>query len=146
MSRRPLLLVICFALLAICFLPMPYLVCPGWDVWVVDKSGAPQTGITVRVSYQDYSLEKQGHEENTVADSRGYAHFAERESRASLAERFFGILHSAATGGVHASFGRHASVFAFGDGKEGYAVSGEYVADWTGSPKHMESRIIVGGM
>lgn len=146
MSRRTLIVVIGLALLGVCFLPLRYPVCPSWDVRVVDKAGTPQKGMTVRLSYQDYSLEREGHEEDVVTDLRGYAHFAERESRASLAERFFGTLRSAATGGVHASFGRHASVFAFGNGKEGHAVSGKYVTDWTGSPEHMQSRIVVDAM
>lgn len=146
MSRRTLIVVVCFALIILCFLPMPYLVCPSWEVWVVDQSGTPQKGMTVRLSYQDYSLEKEGHDEDAVIDTMGYAYFAKRESRASLASRFFGALHSAATGGVHAGFGRHAFVFAFGNGKQGHAVSGKYVTDWTGSPEHMQSKIVVDGM
>lgn len=145
MSRRTLIAVVCFVLMGFCFLPMPHLVCPSWDVWVVDPSGTPQRGTTVRRSYQDYSLEREGHEEDAATDATGYAHFAKRESRASLISRFFGTLHSAMTGGVHASFGRHAFVFAFGNGKQGQAVSGKYVTDWTGSPEHMQSRIVVDG-
>lgn len=44
--------------------------------------------------------------------------------------------------GVHASFGRHATVFTFGQGWEGEAVSGEFVMDWAGSPDHVSSRIV----
>ena len=49
-----------------------------------------------------------------------------------------------ATEGVHASFGPHASVFAFGNGLRGSAIdSRNVIVDWTGKPGHMESRIIV---
>jgi hypothetical protein len=49
---------------------------------------------------------------------------------------------STAGAGVHASFGRHPYVFAFGGGYEGNAVDGKYVTEWRGTPDSMESRIV----
>ena len=54
------------------------------------------------------------------------------------------ILRSA-MGGVHASFGPHASVFAFGKGLEGFDVDSrkDLLVEWTGKSKSMGSRIVV---
>lgn len=49
---------------------------------------------------------------------------------------------SALASGVHASFGAHAHIFAFGKG-EGDAVRDGYVEDWTGSPDVYVSKIVV---
>jgi hypothetical protein len=111
-----------------------------WQVWVVDSSGSPVECITVRLVYRNYSAEAADHEENQSTDKQGYAAFPARWSSASAARRcMFTVLSARA--GVHASFGRHAHVFAFGQGKEGYAASGQYVADWSGSPAHLKARI-----
>ena len=103
MGRTIIVALCCLVVCACCF-PMPYVVCPNWEVWVVNESGAPQIGMTVRLSYQDYSREREGQQEDAITDSRG---LAKRSASASLAQRFFGVLRSAAAGGVHASFGRH---------------------------------------
>ena len=52
---------------------------------------------------------------------------------------------SSAREGAHASFGRHASVFAFGQGLEGFDYSSltHNAVDWTGNPDHMISWIVV---
>jgi len=130
------------ALLLVGLLPIRYLASPRWDVWVVQDTGHPVSGIDVRLTYQDYSAEGQGHELTTITDETGHALFPPQYRRASLLQRIFYTL-SSATAGVHASFGRHAYVFAFGGGHEGDAVSGKYVTDWQGVPDTMESKIVL---
>ncbi len=129
-------------LIALSLIPIPYLASPAWDVSVVDETGQPVEGITVRLSYQNYSAERRSHEEDRITNERGIATFQRRESSASILQRLYSTGLSAAAG-VHASFGRHAWVFAFGHGLEGTATSGQSVTDWTGNPDHMESRIEV---
>jgi hypothetical protein len=126
------------ALVGLSVIPVPYLASPAWDVSVVDDTGRPVQGVTVRLSYQNYSAER--HEDDRITNERGLATFPSRELAASILERCYYTGLSAAAG-VHASFGRHASVFAFGHGLEGFATSGQFVTDWTGSPEHMDSRI-----
>jgi hypothetical protein len=122
--------------------PLPHLVCPDWEVSVVDQDGNPLKGMTVRLSYQDYSLESVSHDEDRVTDSRGHVSFVAKTTTASVGSRALGALRSAIRTGVHASFGRHAWVFAFGNGLEGSAETGNYVTDWNGSPRLMRSRIV----
>jgi hypothetical protein len=128
-------------ILGLSLIPVPYLACPTWDVWVIDENGQPVQGVTVRLVYQNYSVEPGSHEEDRVTNQSGYAAFPHRESSASMLRRCFYTALSA-TAGVHASFGRHAWVFAFGKGVHGSATSGQIVTNWTGSPDHMESRIV----
>lgn len=126
------------------FVPFRTLASPAWDVWVADQSGNPVSGITVRLSYQNYSAERQGHEVDAITDAQGHVVFGARWLSASLGRRAVAIL-SSAMAGVHASFGPHAFVFAFGNGLEGFDIDRQrnVVVDWTGKPAHMGSRIIV---
>ncbi len=127
---------------AAALIPIPYLASPQWRVWVVDESGAAVEGVTVRRVYQNYSAEGRSHEEDRVTDEHGSALFPPTSSSASGARLCVFTLLAASTG-IHASFGRHSYVFAFGKGIQGSATSGPYVTDWTGSPAEMNSRITV---
>jgi hypothetical protein len=115
---------------------------PLWEVWVVDANERPLAGMTVRLAWQNYSAETSGHEEDQRTAENGYVAFPARKFRATISDRLLGTIRSASAG-VHASFGPHAYVFAFGQGLQGSAVTGEYVADWTGKPDRMQSRIVV---
>jgi hypothetical protein len=133
--------VVACALLAFCFLPLSYLASPRWDVWVVTPDKQPIPGIRVRLVYENYSAENQDHEITLTADENGHVLFPPQYAKASLSQLMRYTL-AEAPAFVHASFGRHAYVFAFGNGYEGSAVSGEYITDWTGSPASMKSRIV----
>ena len=125
---------------AAALIPIGYLASPKWDVFVVDDGGHPLEGMTVRSTYQNYSTETNGHEEDQQTDKSGHASFQAHQSSASIARCVMFTLLSA-RGGVHASFGRHAYLFAFGRGLQGSAVSGQYVMDWTGTPSEIKTRI-----
>lgn len=114
---------------------------PFWEVWVVDEKGQPIEGITVVLSYHNYSAESEGHSEQKQTDAGGYVVFAPRSLKASRFRRMVTTVQSASAG-VHASFGPHAWVMAYGKGSQGEAVSNGYVTDWTGTPLRMESRIV----
>jgi hypothetical protein len=53
------------------------------------------------------------------------------------------VILLSATAGVHASFGSHASVSAFANGHQGFDINSQrnILAEWTGKPGHMKSRI-----
>ena len=138
---RRVVVVLASVLLIVSLLPMRYLASPRWDVWIVTDDGRPLAGINVRLVYQNYSTEGQSHEVTLRTDENGRVMFPAQYERASLVQRLF-YTASSAGAGVHASFGRHAYVFAFGDGDEGDAVTGKYVTDWHGTPESMQSRIV----
>jgi hypothetical protein len=110
-------------------------------VQVVDQNGKPIAGMLVRLDYQNYSVEQEGHEEDRITDGSGHAKFPRHTSSASLLRRCYYTAQSGAAF-AHASFGPHDSVFALGNHLEGSATSGEFVTDWTGHPAQMESRIV----
>jgi hypothetical protein len=140
-SRVPIIAVVVGVLLIAGLLPKPYMASPRWEVWVVTENNEPLPGINVRLVYKNYSAEDQSHEITMTTDENGHVLFPPQHESASLFRRVFCTL-SSATAGVHASFGRHAYVFAFGNGYEGTAISGKYVTDWRGFPASMESTIV----
>jgi len=48
--------------MAAAFSPLSSLDSPAWDVWVTDQSGQPVSGLTVRLTCQNYSVEQESHE------------------------------------------------------------------------------------
>jgi hypothetical protein len=126
------------------FIPLRSLDSPAWDVWVTDQRGQPVSGMTVRLSYRNYSAESESHEIDAITDTYGHVVFGAQMLTASLGRRAVVALLSA-TAGVHSSFGSHATVVAFGRGLQGFDVDKErnLVVDWSGKPDHMESRIVV---
>ena len=97
--------------------------------------------VTVRLNFQNYSVEDTSHEEDQLTDANGYVHFPERRRWTMLLLRAFYTLKSAQAL-AHASFGPHAYVFAFQDGFEGNVVTPQgYIYEWTGRPSHVGSSI-----
>jgi hypothetical protein len=143
-KRKNLFLIIFVWLVAlIMFLAWPTTTAqsPFWEVRVVNEAGQPIEGMTVTLTYQNYSAEPEGHSEQKQTDAGGYVVFSPRSLKASRWRRIVTTLQSA-TAGVHASFGPHAWVMAYGNGLDGIAVSNGYVTDWTGAPSRMASRIV----
>jgi hypothetical protein len=132
------------SLFVIALTPLSSLNCPSWDVWVTDQQGQPEPNLTVRLTYRDHSAEPDDHESDAITDAQGHTIFPSRILKVSLGSRALQILSSAREG-AHASFGRHASVFAFGQGLEGFDDNSltHNAVDWTGKSDHMISRIIV---
>ncbi len=122
--------------------PVTTLETPRWDVWVVDLNGQPVEGVTVRLTYKNYSVESVGHEQDLDTDVTGHVVFPARTITVSTLNRAIGVVR-ATEGGVHASFGPHVYVFVFGRGREASAESFGYITDWTGQPAEMESQIIL---
>jgi hypothetical protein len=57
--------------IAAAFVPLKTLSCPAWDVLVTDRSGHPVSEITVRLIYQNFSAESEGHEADAITDAQG---------------------------------------------------------------------------
>jgi hypothetical protein len=114
---------------------------PRWEVWVVDENGRPLHGMTVRLSWANYSIERVTHEEDLQTDENGFVVFPAKTSKERLTEAIPEIMDSIRSF-PHSNFGPHASIFAFGNWRQGSAVEGGYVIDWAGSPSQMQSRIV----
>ena len=56
-------LFVCIVLL-LALLPVKTVAAPDWSACVVDETSRPLPGILVRESYQNYSVESEGHEED----------------------------------------------------------------------------------
>jgi hypothetical protein len=114
---------------------------PYWEVWVTDEAGQSLQGMTVTVSYENYSAESEGHSEQKRTDAGGYVVFSPKSLTASRWRRLMTLIQSARAG-VHASFGPHAWVMASGNGLDGTALRDGYVTDWRGAPPRMASKIV----
>ena len=121
---------------------MTTLAAPDWSACVIDESSRPVPGVLVRESYQNYSAESEGHEEDQYSDANGCVHFASKSISASLLRRLIAIAHSGMAG-VHASFGPYDYVTAFRGGARGDDVRGGYDYAWTGSPPHVDSSLVL---
>ena len=138
-------IVVAFVCLIAGIIPIPYLAAPAWTVQVVDKNGAPMSGMYVRLTFQNYSGEADSHEFTVVTGSDGRVGF-NAETRYLSMSRLFFYTAGSVFGGAHygwggRAFGRHATVSVFGRGYMGKAMSGSSVADWNGSPTAMTSTI-----
>ncbi len=89
-------------------LPYPTTVVPEWRIRVVGGDGAPAVGETVRESWQDYSLESDGHEEELLTDRDGYVLFPERKIWAPPLFRMLFTSCAAVWTLAHGSMGPHA--------------------------------------
>ena len=87
------------------FYPFETTVAPEQRVLVVSSEMHPIQGIIVRQSWQNYSLEREGHEEELLTDENGRVTLPKRTIRANLLRRILGPFISIAGQGVHASFG-----------------------------------------
>jgi hypothetical protein len=133
---------ITIAVLVASLWPISTLSAPDWTVCVVDESNRPVTGVLVRESYQNYSAESDGHEEDLYTDAEGCVRFTPKYVRSALIRRLVVILYSA-TAGVHASFGSYSFVTAFRGAQSGVDVRGGYLYGWKGSPAQLKSTLVL---
>jgi hypothetical protein len=110
------------ALLGVIVLLLPYstTVVPEWKVRVVDQHGRPVAGVVVSESWQDYSLEGEGHEEDRLTDEAGYVTFPERKIWSPLGWRIISTGMAAFLTLAHGSMGPHATVMVSGGGVKWY--------------------------
>jgi hypothetical protein len=85
---------------------------PSWRVRVVVENGNPVSGALVRESWRNYSIESEGHEEDSMSDDSGYVVFPARYVRSSILKRGVAFV-SNLDQGIHASFGTQAYLLAW---------------------------------
>ena len=103
-----------FALVLLAMLtlyPFKMTVVPSERVLVVTADMHPVKDALVRQRWQNYSLEREGHEEDLRTDLHGRVTFPIRTIMANLLRRLLGPLVNIADQGVHASFGVHTDLF-----------------------------------
>jgi hypothetical protein len=126
-------LVLALGTLACWLFPVALLAAPQWEVDVVDEYGKPVEGMVVRETWQNYSVEMEGHEADSLTDVNGPVAFPAQTSEYSLLRQIAGTVSALVHLNVHASYGPHATVFAVGKGLEGSAATGNFITDWRGS-------------
>ncbi len=109
---------------AILLYPFKSTVCPAWRIQIVDAEGNSVRDVFVRQHWQDYSVESNGHEQDTHSDENGYVDFPERTIRANILSRFMGATLNVLLQGIHASFGASAHIAAYGDMVKGRRLEG----------------------
>ena len=88
------------------------------SVLVVTEDWKPVQGALVRQSWQHYSLESEGHEQDLRTDEHGRALFPRRTIRGSVLRRLARPMWNILRQGVHASFGVHADILYLNEGLE----------------------------
>ncbi len=91
--------------------PFESIVVPSKNVLVVTEDWRPIQSTAVRQSWQDYSLESRGHEEDLNTDENGRVTFPRRTIRASVLRRLVHPIWNILRQGIHASFGVHTDMF-----------------------------------
>lgn len=90
-------------------------VVPAWTIQVVDPSGKPMKHVFVRQVWRDYDMEESDHESDAYTDRNGFVSFPERtEPKVSEDVRKNARLKQVQELGVHASFGFHSYIIAWG--------------------------------
>ncbi len=110
-SKRKWVIVILASLTILVLYPFKITVVPETRVLVMTNDMHPVRDALVRQTWQNYSLEREGHEEDLPTDAHGRVTFPTRTIRAPLVWRLLGPLASIAGQGVHASFGVHTDMF-----------------------------------
>ena len=109
-SKRKWTIVLIIVAVLILF-PFQITVVPEQRALFVTNDMHPIKGALIRQSWQNYSLEHEGHEEDLPTDAHGRVTFPRRTMRAPLIWRALGPLASVAGQVVHASFGVHTDMF-----------------------------------
>ena len=88
---------------------------PAWKIQVVDPSGKPMRNVFVRQVWRDYDVEDTDHESDAYTDRNGFVSFPQRRGpKVSEDARKNNRLKNVQELGVHASFGVHAYILAWG--------------------------------
>ena len=124
MKKRWLLIILLLPILAagiyLSLIPYETTVVPEWKIVVVDLQGKRVPDAWVSQSWQHFSIEELGHEENTRTDINGEVVFSKRTIKASFARRFIGPIGKFMQLLFEAGYGPHSLVISLKDGYEGW--------------------------
>jgi hypothetical protein len=123
-----------FLVVAVLVWPEREVLCPRWDVRVLDGSQRPVAGVTVRRSCQSGSFHAATHEDSEISDGAGRVTFDSSSVMESRLQRWSGRLLQIVSQGAPASSGPRARIV---------VAEGSSVSEWTGVPERMDSQIVV---
>ncbi|MGH9558905.1 MAG: hypothetical protein ACRD30_06650 [Bryobacteraceae bacterium] len=96
---------ILLAILVGLLIPLPQTVVPAWTAQVVDESGAPQPGATVREVWRQYSLESASYHDQRNTDAKGMVSFPRRSLWRPAIVNLIGIVRNRMKDGNRALYG-----------------------------------------
>ena len=105
-------MVVGISLIIVLLLPFKeVVVAPRWKLRVVNDSGAPQSNVQVRQTWQDYSFGGSD-EETRFSDSEGYVTFEKVSFRVNVLSIILATLRDSVRSlNPHASAGHYCSIF-----------------------------------
>jgi hypothetical protein len=121
-SNRVMLSLIIVIILILSLIPYTSVVCPAWEIQVIDEYGNPFPKANISHYWQYYSLEHNDHELDTCTDVTGNITFPERTVSAGFLRRIYGIVSEILDQGQNASIGPHTNVIASGKGYDNHAL------------------------
>lgn len=86
-------------------IPFETVTVPAWKIRYVDGAGRPVSGLKLRQTWQNESVESSPHFAVAFTADDGAVAFPERRLRAPLILRLIGPVRNVLATGVHASFG-----------------------------------------
>ena len=116
LKRMKFLIILLF--IALFLYPFESTVVPAKNVLVVTEDWKPIQDAMVRQSWKNYSLEYEGHEQDSRTDENGRVTFPRRTMRASILRRLVYPLWNLLRQGIHASFGVQTSMVPLGEVSE----------------------------
>ncbi|MFH2049800.1 MAG: hypothetical protein ABIJ12_10185 [bacterium] len=119
-TKRIILSIIAVVILVLSLIPYTSVVCPAWEIQVIDEYGNPFPKANISHYWQYYSLEDFDHELDTCTDVTGNITFPERTISAGLLMRIYGIVNEILDQGQNASIGPHTNVIASGKGYDNH--------------------------
>lgn len=93
-------------------IPFPIMIVPEWKITVVDKSNHPLSGLVVKQSWRQYTVQASDRRETKIADNLGKVTFKKRVVWRNGLLWLLGGLGNYLSAGTHASFGSVSKIFA----------------------------------
>jgi len=109
------------ALITLSVVPIPQTTILAWTAQVVNESGIPQVGVTIREVWQNYTLETTNHEQALTTGENGIVVFPRRVLWRPLLMNASGFIRRAFSAGARASFGPVAYLIASRGGEQSFA-------------------------
>ena len=122
MTKKPFCVVLGILLLllipALLIFPFRLTIAPQCKLKVVDSNNQPISHAWVRDIWQQFSLEKTGHEQDIILDDQGRVLLPERFIRTNLVSLISGAIKKFKTYGVHAGYCSYSRIMVIAPGYE----------------------------
>ena len=120
LNKKRLVIALSISALIMALVPIPRQTVPGLTLRITTQAGVPVANARVRQTWQNYSTESSGHEQDLSADAAGVIVLPERILYTSILGSAIGPARSFLSQGVHASYGRSSFILVYADGLSGW--------------------------